>query len=445
MTVRHRVVWSQGLFLQPHHFQQETRYLEHLIDARQRAAGPHAWGFHELVLDEAQLATGHVALVRASGVLPDGTPFSMPDADALPAPLPVPAALQGELVCLVAPRARFGVTEVDFGTGASDNLARYRVFEQPLRDQTNAVDDPETVQLGAVRLQLLRQRDVVDDHAVLGVVRVQERRADGQVVLDGGYLPAQTRIDASGQLQRTAALLHGLVQQRVRALADGMGQLGHGVSDISNFLALQMLNRAEPLLRQIAAAPSVHPWPVYLAWLQLAGEMATFNTPQRHPPDFPIYRHDDLQATFAPLVLLLREMLSVQIDRPAERIELVDRTHGVRTAVVHNTQLLRTAGFVLAVRANMPGEQLRQRFPNQTTVSSGERLKALVNSHLPGIALRSMAVAPRQLPFHADSHYFELERHGELWKQFEQSAALAMHIDGDFPGLELELWAIKQA
>ena len=84
MSARHRVVWSQGLFLQPHHFQQQTRFLEHLIDARTRAAGQHSWGFAELVLDEAQLATGRVALTRCHGVLPDGTPFSMPDADALP-------------------------------------------------------------------------------------------------------------------------------------------------------------------------------------------------------------------------------------------------------------------------------------------------------------------------------------------------------------------------
>ena len=30
MTVSHRVVWSQGMYLQPHHFQQEARFFEHL-------------------------------------------------------------------------------------------------------------------------------------------------------------------------------------------------------------------------------------------------------------------------------------------------------------------------------------------------------------------------------------------------------------------------------
>ena len=40
MSVYDKVAWSQGMFLQPHHFQQETRHLEFLVDARvRRTAG----------------------------------------------------------------------------------------------------------------------------------------------------------------------------------------------------------------------------------------------------------------------------------------------------------------------------------------------------------------------------------------------------------------------
>jgi type VI secretion system protein ImpJ len=432
------------MFLQPHHFQQEARYFDHLVDVRVRAAEPHAWGFSELVLDEAQLALGRLALARASGVLPDGTPFSMPDADRLPAPLAEPRDVQNEVIYLAAPLARVGVTEVDFGDGAGDASCRYTVVDQDVRDQTHAVDDPEPVQTGAISLRLLRHRDATDAFALLGAVRVLERRNDGQLVLDRGYIAPQTRIEASGQLSTTAGLLHGLVQQRARTLASQMGQLGNGVSEVADFMMLLVLNRAEPLLRQYAAAPSVHPWPLYLALLQLAGELATFSSSQRHPPEFPVYRHDDLQRSFLPVVQELRELLSAVIERHAVQIELVDRTHGVRTAVVNDAELLRSAGFVLAVRAQLPAEQVRVRFPAQSKLGPVDRLKDLANLQLPGITLRSLPVAPRQLPFHAGSHYFELERHGELWKQLERSGSLALHVGGDFPGLELELWALRQ-
>jgi type VI secretion system protein ImpJ len=126
------------------------------------------------------------------------------------------------------------------------------------------------------------------------------------------------------------------------------------------------------------------------------------------------------------------------------QIELTERGHGVSTAVVTDAELLRSAGFVLAVRAQLPAEQLRQRFPAQSKLGPVERIKDLVNLALPGVVMRSLPVAPRQLPFHAGSHYFELERQGELWKQLERSGSLALHVGGDFPGLELELWAIRQ-
>jgi type VI secretion system protein ImpJ len=323
-------------------------------------------------------------------------------------------------------------------------VSRYAVVEQTLRDQVNAADDPEPVQLGVVRLRLLRQREAGDAYARIGVARVMERRNDGQVVLDRGYVAPQTRIEASGQLSTTAALLHSLVQQRARTLAGALGQLGHGVSEVADFMMLQLLNRAAPLLHQFAAAPSVHPWPFYLACVQLAGEMATYAGAQRTPPDYPVYRHDDLQAAFAPVVKDLREMLSATILRHAEQIELVERSHGVRTAVVGDAELMRNAGFVLAVRAQLPADQLRQGFPAKSKLGPVDRIKDLVNLQLPGVVLRSLPVAPRQLPFHGGSHYFELERQGDLWKQIERSGSLVLHVAGDFPGLELVLWAIRQ-
>ena len=108
MSLQSRVVWSQGMFLLPHHFQQEARHVEYQIDMRLRAAGPHAWGFFELGLDDGQLALGRVSLLRASGVLPDGTPFSMPDDDPVPPALEVSGATRDRTVFLALPLRRAG-------------------------------------------------------------------------------------------------------------------------------------------------------------------------------------------------------------------------------------------------------------------------------------------------------------------------------------------------
>jgi type VI secretion system protein ImpJ len=439
-----KVVWSQGMFLLPHHFQQEARHVEYQVDMRVRATGPHAWGFFELALDEGLLSVGRLGLARASGVLPDGTPFSIPQHDAQPVPLDVPADLKGEIVYLAVPLAREGVTQVGFDGVNGQELVRWRANSEDLRDHTNAADEPEPVQTGALDLRLIRAKDAADGYALLGVARVIERRSENQVVLDRAYIAPQTRIDASQQLSAHASLLHGLIHQRARALAGRMGQLSHGVSEMADFLMLQALNRAEPVLRQHALAPKTHPLDFHFACLQLAGDLATFTSEARVPPDYPLYRHDDLNASFAPVIADLRRMLSTVLERNAIQIDLADRSHGVRIAVFPDAELARNANFVLAVNAQMPAEQLRTRFPAQSKLGPPERLRDLVNLQLPGVVLRSLPTAPRQLPFHAGFHYFELDRGGELWKQLERSGSLALHVAGEFPALELELWAIRQ-
>ena len=443
MSWQSRVVWTQGMFLLPHHFQQETRYVEYLLDMRTRAAAAHAWGFFELVLDDALLALGRVGLTRASGILPDGTPLRVPQLDTAPKPLDVPSDMKDELVVLAAPLASEGVNEVTFDDGATQPTSRYLAVNEELRDNTHSNDDPEPVQTGALQLRLLRACEAERGYAALGVARVLERRSDGQVVLERGYIAPQTRIDATAQLSAVASLLHGLVRQRAQLLAARMGQLSHGVSEMADFLMLQALNRAQPVFRQHALAPDVHPRELHRCCLQLAGDLSTFSG-ERYAPDYPLYRHDDLRSSFLPLVEDLRRMLSTVLERAALQIDLLDRNYGVRTAVIPDAELARSATFVLAANAQVPAEQLRVRLPAQSKLGPVERIRDLVNLQLPGVPLHCLPAAPRQLPFHAGFHYFEIERGGELWKQLERNGSLALHVAGEFPGLELELWAIRQ-
>jgi type VI secretion system protein ImpJ len=138
----------------------------------------------------------------------------------------------------------------------------------------HASDDPEPVQTAVPNLRLLRARDATEGFTLLGIAHVLERRSDRQLVLDRGYIAPQVRIDATGQLSTTASLLHGLVQQRARVLAARMGQLGHGVSELADFLMLQTLNRVEPVLHQYALWPHVHPHEFHFVCAQPAAEQA---------------------------------------------------------------------------------------------------------------------------------------------------------------------------
>jgi type VI secretion system protein ImpJ len=300
------------------------------------------------------------------------------------------------------------------------------------------------LQIGRLNLRLLLARDASEGYATLGVARIVERRADNRVMLDTQWIPPT--LDAGGNELLAGYLreLHGLLHQRGEALAARLAQPGRaGVGEIADFLLLEAVNRQEPLFAQLRQTSMLHPRDFYFIGASLAGDLATFRD-RRRPVQLPAYLHDDPQRCFKPMMDDLRQSLSMVLEQTAIPIELQDRKYGVRVAIIADVELQRSAQFVLAVASQMQGDALRARFPTQVKIGPVERIRDLVNLQLPGVPLRPLPVAPRQIPYHAGYTYFELETRGnEMWKQLESSGGLAMHIAGEFPGLELEFWAVR--
>ncbi len=76
MSWNNRVVWSEGQFLLPQMFQQQERYLEHVIHYRSLPLSPFFWGFSKYEIDSEALNIGKLVLTEAAGVFADGTPVS---------------------------------------------------------------------------------------------------------------------------------------------------------------------------------------------------------------------------------------------------------------------------------------------------------------------------------------------------------------------------------
>ena len=442
MSWRTKVVWSEGMLLQPQHLQQAERHADHARHVLLRGTTPYAWGFAELEIDAAALSLGKLALVRAVGVFADGTAFDMPAVDPLPEPIDIPASMRDEAVVLALPVRRAGAREAD--AEGYEELVRHRVLEAEVPDSNTTGERTAMLQLGALHTRLLRAGEATDAWTTLNVARVVERRVDNQVQLHRGLVPPLLDVAGHAVVRGWVDELLGLLRQRAEALAGRMTQGGTGgVAEIADFLLLQTVNRYEPLFAHFARCATLHPLHFYEEALQLAGDLGTFRDARRSARFGP-YVHDDLEATFRPVMDDLRRSLSMVLEQSAIRIELHDRKHGVRVALIPDVELQRNATFVLAVQSQMAAEALRARFPTQVKIGPVERIRDLVNLQLPGVALAPMPVAPRQIPFHAGANYFELDtRNSELWRQLEQSGGMAMHIAGDFPGLDLAFWAIR--
>lgn len=443
MSWNNKVVWSEGMFLQPQHFQQHDRFLASTLEERVTGLRPYPYGFTELRLDTGLLQHGKISLVSARGVLPDGTPFSLPQDDDLPEPLDIPPDARGALIVLALPTKRQGIAETG-NSNEPDNFARYRTDDVEVQDSNGSNGQPAWMQIGKLRLRLALKQQVVNAHSTMGVVRVIERRTDNSLVLDSGYIPPCLDVRATPRLTGYMEEIYGILKARGMALAARLSQPGvTGTAEITDFLFLQLVSRVAPLYEHLNKLPNLHPEDLYRQILQLAGESMIFAPEAKKVPSYREYQHDDLQATFTPVMDDVRKHLAVVMDSHAVQIPLQERQFGIRVGSVPDIDLIKSATFVLAVNAEMPAEAIRTGFPAQTKMGPIEKIRDLVNLQLPGITLRALPVAPRQLPFHAGFTYFELDRNNELWKGLT-AAGFAMHVAGNFPGLAMEFWAIRR-
>ncbi|WP_431024843.1 type VI secretion system baseplate subunit TssK [Halomonas sp. H5] len=443
MASRNRVVWSEGLFIKPQHFQQQQRSLEGLIDARLEGIGQYPYGFLSLELNAEYLSFGRIALSRASGVMPDGTAFRLPDDDIEPHPLEIDdAAIANQVVYLGLPLATDAVAEVRWP--GDDLPARYRLEPRGVRDLHSREGDTVDLELARVAPRLLLENEDRSAYACLAVARIHERRPDGSLVLDEQFLPTLLNVQAAPRLGRFLGEMAGLMRERARNIAQRLASPQQsGVADVADFMLLQQLNRAQPRFAHLARLGRLHPERLYAEMLETASELVTFTDESRLPPEFPAYDHDHPERAFRPLMQSLRQSLSTVLEPRAMAIQLQARRYGLLVAPLADPGLIESADFILAVRADLPHERLRKLFLQQTKVASVERIRDLISLQLPGIPLEPLPVAPRELPYHAGYSYFRLDRSGQAWSMLEGASGFAFHVAGDFPGLELQFWAIR--
>lgn len=445
MSEKNKVVWSEGLFLRPQHLQQQERYFERYVEGRAGGLLRHGWGFLELEVDRDLLAIGKLSLRTARGVFPDGTPFNMPADDALPLALELPAQTRDRIAYLALPVRRDGAVEISRKEG-SGKMTRYALREWEARDATRETSERVPLEVATLQPRIVLQGEAFDDLTHLPVAMVREVRNDRSVLLDEGFMPTALDVGACAPLRQFLGELLGMVKQRADVLSAVVTATGRGgAAEFGEFLRLLTMNRYEPRLLHYSRVQPLHPEELYGLLLELAGELATISSSSRRLAPHPPYRQDNLREPFEPLIQTLRGFLSAEQLSRVVSIPIEQRQPSLYVAKVADTSLFEQATFVLAARADLPADALRRDFASMAKLAPVTLLKRYVEAITPGIALQPISVLPPSIPYHAGYVYFELDRGHESWRELSAAGAFGLFVPEAFPGLALEMWAMRRA
>jgi type VI secretion system protein ImpJ len=436
------VIWSKGTFLTPQHLQIQDRFIESTLQFQLESLVFRPWGFRQLSLDHGLLASGVLAIGKASGVFPDGLLFDIPDSDAAPPPRNIVDCFDVDKdtldVFFVIPSYREKGMNV---AGEGNGDTRYQSSYLLMRDENTGLSE-KPVQIARKNFRFLTADELREGNSALRVATVQRTPA-ATFQIDPVFVPPLLDFAANPYLFSIArrlveilsaksSQLSGTRRQKNQTLAD------FTAADIANFWLLYTINSYFPLVNHQFAAATGHPERLFNSMLTLAGALTTFST-AIHPRDLPTYDHANLSFCFSDLDEKLRILLETVVPSNFVSLPLKLIKTSIYGTAIADDKYLRNTKLYLAINAEMSSSDLIRNTPQLVKVCSASHIEHLVRQALPGLKLTHVAMPPSSIPVKLNYQYFSLEEGGLAWEAITRARNLAAYVPGDFPNPNLEL------
>lgn len=437
------VIWAKGTFLTPQHMQCQDRFIEDTLQFQVESLNFRPWGFRQLEIDQAALASGTIALTRASGIFPDGLLFDAPDSDPAPAPKSLVETYQVDQdtvdVYLAVPHHRDRGLNV---SGIQLNAeTRYRAEVMLLRDENTGLSE-KPVQVARKNLRLMVKSEVREGVSALRVARVQRTQA-GAYQLDRTFVPPLIDFQANEHLVSILRRLVEILAAKGAELAGNRRQKNQALanftaSDIASFWLLYTVNSTFPLLNHFFQAAKGHPERVFHTMLNLAGALTTFST-EIQPRDLPKYDHDNLSFCFSDLDAKIRLLLETVVPSNFVALPLKLVQPSIYATALAEDKYLNNTRLYLAINADMKQAELIDKVPKLLKLASATHIELLVRQALKGVPLTYVPAPPNSIPVKMNYQYFSLSQSGGAWESITRARNFAAYIPGDFPNPQVEL------
>ena len=433
-----RVVWSEGMYLGPHQFQLQSRFFEDSIQFATSALWFRGFGLAGGALDAEALRNGTVSLLHARGILPDGTPFHMPDCDALPPARSIaavfPPASDSVTVSLAIEERK--PRGPNCALSGEPGRARFVAEVRNYHDE-NTGGDERPVQIGRKNIQLLFDTDSSEGCISLPLARVR-RDGSGNFIFDPAFVPPCLQISASESLMLMLRRLIEILESKSATL--GRSGAGGDLSsrEIANFWLLHTVNSTLAPLRHLWIAKRGHPEELFVEMSRLAGALCTFSL-ESHPSNLPAYDHLNLGSCFEALDRHIREHLEIIVPTNCISIPLRKTADYFYEGEIADTRCFGRSRWVFGIRSSLGEAELISRVPQVVKICSSKFVEELVRRAMAGLALTHLPVPPTAISQRVETQYFSISKDGPFWHHITGTRQVGIYVPGDFPNAELEL------
>jgi len=448
MKLLSKIIWSEGMYLAPHHFQAQNRYFEDSIHFAAESLWNEGYGFAAVQKDTDALRNGTVVLLHARGLFEDGLAFDMPESD--------PVAEAQNIADAFSPTADHLTIQLAIRRWSADGQncelesasqpdTRYVGESHELQDEnTGRYEKP--VRLGRKNIRLVIGDEVGEDFLSLPVARVI-RDSAGRFIYDPAFIPPCLKISASeelfGMLQRLVEILEekSTAVSHDQHLEGGKFRAGLSARHIAQFWFLHAVNSSLSPLRHLLLSKHGHPDELFREMLRLGGALCTFGL-DTHPRSLPSYDHKNLDRCFHELDDHIRRLLEVVVPSKAVVIPLTQANRYFYNGVVNDPRCFDRSRWLLGIHAALGEADLITRTQQLVKICSAKFVPELVKRALPGLTLTHVPIPPAAIAAKLEYQYFSINRSGRCWEHMVETKTAGVYVPGELPSPELELIVI---
>lgn len=446
MLRANRILWGEGMFLRPQHFQQQALFTEQAIAQLSHQIHAYPWGVRKVEIDIEALRAGQVCVNALELVYQDGVYVNAPGNEPLPAARNLKDIAQAGtetlvFACLPTLNAFGGNSSAP--NAATARPARFSSELVAIPDlYTNALETEVTALRANVRILLAQENR--DGHQCVPIARIC-KNATGVWTVDETYVPPLLGIEGSPSLKLMMRRLLDIMLVKSQALAGSHRErvksvVEYGTSDISSFWLLHTVNRTFPLLNHFART-GAHPEALYALLAQLCGELMTFSSTLTLG-DIPAYDHDNLTQVFGKIDSILRDLLETVISNRYAMIPLINTKPSFFVGRLESERLVENVDFYLSVSSELPATQVLDTVPLKLKIGSPDDVEKILNSALPGVRIAHAAQTPSAIPVRVGNHYFVLEPQGQIFERMVKARSICIYVPQALLELKLELIAV---
>ncbi|PCE29567.1 type VI secretion system baseplate subunit TssK [Burkholderia ubonensis] len=446
MSYSAKVLWGEGLFLRPQHFQRQDAYHEARLFESIQAIQPYNWGVRTVRVDRDALGSNVLRLAELSLVFPDGALYAAPQADDLAPPVALDTLPEGinEFVFYLAlhPLRENGANYND--DPATGFTTRFVSEQTSVADNFTDAAEADVTFL-KTQVKLIAHSEPRDQLLSVPLVRVR-RTATSGFEIDDSFVPPCLAIEASPILHQRLRQLIDALQAKVNALYGFHREPSKNIiefrsGDIASFWLLHTANAAFATLAHLHQHAALHPERLFQELLRLAGQLMTFSKGYTLA-DLPAYRHDDPGPGFARLDLILRELLDTVISTRYFAITLDEVRPSFHLGRLDSGKIDEKTAFYLAVSADLPSVELVEAVPARFKVGAPDDVDKLVLSAMPGVRLAYTPQVPPAIPVRPGACYFALDARGPLYERMLQAQSAMIYAPTGINDLKFELIAV---